>query len=284
MELTFVDLYKYWGRERPDGCTGWLHCYVQRAPASVSSSRMRPGVLVIPGGGYGHVSQREAEPVALRFLCGGYCAFVLDYSVSPARFPVQLQEAAMAMGYIRRNADQLGVDPHMVAAIGFSAGGHLCGMLGMLFDTPEVAGIGSAELLRPDALGLCYPVAVSWGATHEGSFENLCGDDAALRQRLSLDRLARPDMPPVYLWHTRDDDTVPCRNTTVLAQAIEAVGVPMAMRLYLHGRHGLSTADAQVYRAGEVPAVSPDLPGWPEEMMGFFREIGLKIRDLEQNL
>lgn len=112
MDQTFVDLYKYWGRERPDGCSGWLHCYVQRVPASVSSCRTRPGVLVIPGGGYSHVSQREAEPVALRFLCGGYCAFVLDYSVAPARFPVQLQEAAMAMGYIRRNADQLGVDPH----------------------------------------------------------------------------------------------------------------------------------------------------------------------------
>ncbi len=284
MELTFVDLYKYWGRERPSGAAGWLQCYLQRTPVAVSTCRLRPGVLVIPGGGYSHVSEREAEPVALRFLCGGYCAFVLNYSVSPLRFPVQLQEAAMAMGYIRQNAAHLGVDPAMVAAVGFSAGGHLCGMLGTLFDAPEVASIGTGAQLRPDALGLCYPVAVSWGATHEGSFENLCGGDDALRHRLSLDHLVRPDMPPVYLWHTRDDEAVPCRNTVVFAQTIEAAGVPMAMRLYLHGKHGLSTADAQVYSAGRVPACSPDLPGWPEEMMGFFCEMGLKIKDLEQNL
>ena len=284
MELAFVDLYKYWECERPAGAAGWLQCYVQRTPAAVSTCRLRPAVLVIPGGGYAHVSAREAEPVALRFLCGGYCAFVLEYSVSPLRFPVQLREAAMAMGYIRQNAAEFGVDPQMVAAVGFSAGGHLCGLLGTLFDAPEVEDIGPGPLLRPDALGLCYPVAVSWGATHEGSFENLCGGDGELRRRLSLDRLARPDMPPVYLWHTRDDGAVPCRNTIILAQAAEAAGVPLAMRVYSHGRHGLSTADAQVYPADNVPMCSPEITGWPEEMMGFFGEMGLKIKDLEQNL
>ncbi len=283
MEQQFVDLYKYWGAKRPDGGAGWLNCYVQRTPVECSSRR-HPAVLVIPGGGYSHVSQREAEPVALRFLCRGYSAFVLDYSVAPVRFPVQLREAAMAMGYIRQNAVELGVDPEMVAAIGFSAGGHLCGMLGTLFDAPEVADIGPASLLRPDALGLCYPVAVSWGATHEGSFCNLCGADQTLRRRLSLDSLVRPDMPPVYLWHTRDDETVPCRNTLLLAQAVEEAGVMLAMRLYLHGRHGLSTADASVYPVREVPQTSPTVPGWPEEMIGFFEEIGLKVKDLERKV
>ena len=283
MMQQFVDLYKYWELERPEGAAGWLHCYVQPSPVS-ADGRLRPGVLVIPGGGYGHVSQREAEPVALRFLCRGYQAFVLDYSVAPLQFPVQLREAAMAMGYIRRHGQQLGVDPGMVAAVGFSAGGHLCGMLGTLFDAPEVADIGSAQLLRPDALGLCYPVAVSWGETHEGSFQNLCGDNQTLRQRLSLDRLVRSDMPPVYLWHTRDDGSVPCRNTFILAQAVETAGVELAMRVYLHGKHGLSTADAQVYLDHEIPQMSPSIPNWPEEMIGFFEEIGLRVKDVERKV
>lgn len=158
------------------------------------------------------------------------------------------------------------------------------GMLGMLYDAPEVAHIGPAAQLRPNALGLCYPVAVSWGATHEGSFENLCGDDKTLRERLSLERLVRPDMPPVYLWHTRDDDCVPVRNSLILANALEEAGGELAMRIYRHGWHGLSVADAQVYPANVKPEMSPDVPGWPEEMMGFFREIGLKIKDLEQTL
>lgn len=284
MQQKFVDLYEYFRLERPQGGAGYLSCYVQLTPTSISPRRLRPAVLVIPGGGYGHVSAREGEPVALRFLARGYSAFVLDYSVAPAKFPVPLQEAAMAMAYIRAHAGQFGIDPAMVAAIGFSAGGHLCGMLGMLYDAPEVAHIGTAAQLRPDALGLCYPVAVSWGATHEGSFENLCGDDKALRERLSLERLVRPGMPPVYLWHTRDDDCVPVRNSLILANALEEAGVELAMRIYRHGWHGLSVADAQVYSANVKPEMSPEVPGWPEEMMGFFREIGLKIKDLEQTL
>ena len=280
MKAKFVDLYEYFGKTRPEMGTGTLTCYLQNTPDKLASM-LRPAVLVLPGGGYSHVSQREGEPVALRFLARGYNAFVLDYSISPLRFPTALQEAAMAMAYIRRNAETLEIDPAMVAAIGFSAGGHLCGTLGMLYDAPEVAGIGTARELRPDALGLCYPVAVSWGPTHEGSFKNLCGEDTALRHRLSLDKLVRPDMPPVYLWHTRDDGTVPCRNTLVLANALAEAGVDMALRVYRHGYHGLSTADEQTNPAGELPELSPDIPHWPEEMMGFFREIGLKSGHLE---
>lgn len=284
MQQKFVDLYKCYSLDRPEGGAGYLSCYIQLTPPAISPRRLRPAVLVIPGGGYGHVSPREGEPVALRFLAKGYSAFVLEYSVAPAKHPVQLQEAAMAMRYIRDHAPEFEIDPGMIAAIGFSAGGHLCGMLGMLFDGPEVARIGTAAQLRPDVLGLCYPVAVSWGATHEGSFENISGGDKNLRERLSLDRLVRPDMPPVYLWHTRDDDCVPCRNSLILANALEEAGVELAMRIYRHGWHGLSVANEQVYPANIQPEMSPEVPGWPEEMMGFFREIGLKIKDLEQNL
>lgn len=279
-----VDLYQYWKLERPEGAAGYLACYGQSTTGTLGVTRQRPGVLILPGGGYGHVSPREGEPVALRFVSRGYGAFVLEYSVAPLRFPIQLREAAMAMGYIRQNAKAFEVDPAMVAAVGFSAGGHLCGTLGTMFDSPEVADLGPAHLLRPDAMGLCYPVAVSWGHTHQGSFDNLCGEDEKLKERLSLDRLARPDMPPVYLWHTRDDGSVPCRNSLILAKTMEQMGIQVGLRLYLHGKHGLSLANEQVYPVGQVPSHSPGLPAWPEEMMDFFEEIGLKIKDLEQSL
>ena len=274
MRIKTVQLYEYMDMPKPMDNGGVLDCYLQQ-DAATDTPRLRPAVLILPGGGYGHVSDREGEPVALRFLVQGYQAFVLHYSVAPLRFPVQLRQAAMAMAYIRQNAAALAVDPGKVAAIGFSAGGHLCGLLGTMYDAPEVADLGETHLLRPDALGLCYPVAVSWGDTHAGSFDNLCGEDLALRSRLSLDALVRPDMPPVFLWHTREDAAVPCRNSLILANTLQQAGVDFAMHLYRHGPHGLSTADVQVYPAGQVPQVSPELPHWPEEMMGFFREVGV---------
>ena len=185
----------------------------------------------------------------------------------------------MAMGYIRENADEFDMDPHMGAAVGFSAGGHLCGTLGTMYDCPELAGLDLDP--RPDALCLCYPVAVSWGHTHEESFENISRGNPNLRHRLSLDRLVRPDMPPVFLWHTRDDGSVPCRNSLILAQALEERGVEFTLHIYNHGRHGLSTADEAVYPADAVPEVSRDVPGWPEAAMEFFREQGFRITDRE---
>ena len=41
----------------------------------------RPLVLVVPGGGYDHVSPREGDPVALQFAAAGYHTAVLTYSV-----------------------------------------------------------------------------------------------------------------------------------------------------------------------------------------------------------
>ena len=278
MECTSWDVYEVFGLERA-GEGGRLTAWRSVTPPTVSGRRRRPAVLILPGGGYEHISARESEPVALRFLARGWVPFVLDYSVAPVRFPAQLREGAMAMRFIRENADAFEVDPGMVAAVGFSAGGHLCGTLATMFDAPEVQDIAPAEVLRPDAVGLCYPVAVSWGDTHSASFANLCGSDRPLAERLSLDRLVRPDMPPVYLWTTRDDGSVPCRNTLLLAQALDSAGVDFALRVYRHGKHGLATADAQAFPTGDMPAFSPEIARWPEEMMDFFAESGLMVHD-----
>lgn len=281
MDMQIVDIYQYFGLERPEDTVGRLTCYTSATHEKVSPSRKKPAVLILPGGAYRWTSPRESEPVALRFLAKGYAAFVLDYSVAPCCFPTALREACYAMRFIRENADKWDIDPGMVAAVGFSAGGHLCGCLGTLYDCPEVADIGPAALLRPDALGLGYPVAVSWGRTHENSFENISGGDDALRARLSLEKCVRSDMPPVFLWTTRNDASVPCRNSLVLAVALEEAGVDFAMHVYHRGRHGSSTGDELSNSLLDLPDVSWDLPGWLDAEVRFFAEKGLKIRDRE---
>lgn len=280
MYVQVVDLYGYFGVIPPENAGCRLTCWLQTTSDKIARNRRRPAVLILPGGGYSHTSPREAEPVALPFAARGWQAFVLDYSCAPAAFPTALREACMAMAYIRRNADDFEVNPDTVAALGFSAGGHLCGCLGTMYDCPEVRALGLGERLRPDGLVLCYPVAVAWGRTHEGTFENISAGDAALRARLSLDALARPDMPPVFLWHTRDDGSVPVRNSLILAGALEENGVDFSMHIYRHGPHGLSTADVLAYPAAAVPETSPNVSLWLDEALSFLKEIGFIIRDL----
>ncbi len=281
MHTEIVDLYAAFGMRREQGYMGYLSCLCLQTSQEVSPKRKRPAVLILPGGGYEYTSDREAEPVAIRFVAKGWAAFVLRYSTAPNRFPTPLREAAMAMIYIRQHCDQFEVDPAQVVAVGFSAGGHLCGMLGTLFDSQEVANIGSSEQIRPNGLGLCYPVAVSWGNTHEDSFRNLTGDDAELTARLSLDHLVRSDMPPVYIWHTRNDTCVPCRNSLILAHALDELDIDFSLRIYHHGLHGLSTADQMVYPTYRVLKTSSDILAWENRMIAFFAECGIAIQDQE---
>ena len=274
-----VDLYGYFGADRAGAQGGSLLCRVPMVLSLPNWRRRRPAVLILPGGGYHHTSDREAEPVALRFAAAGYAAFVLHYSCAPSRFPTALREAAMAMRYIRENADAFGIDPGMVGALGFSAGGHLCGCLGTMYDTEAVSDLGGPELLRPDGLCLCYPVTVSWGRTHQGSFENLCGPDEALRQRLSMEKLVRPDMPPVFLWHTRSDGSVPCVGSLILARALEEAGVDFALHIYRRGVHGLATGSIVSNGPDALEEVSRDVSQWLDACMVFWGEIGFKITD-----
>ena len=276
-----VNLYEYFQLPQEMGTSGKLTCWCVATPDSVSRKRQRPAVLILPGGGYDHISARESGPIALQFMAQGYAAFSLEYSVAPNGFPTPLREAAMAMRYIRENAENFEINPNMVAAIGFSAGGHLCGLLGTMYDCSEVSDLGDASQLRPDALGLCYPVAISWGKTHNGSFENLAKDNAPLIRRLSLDQLVRSDMPPVFLWHTRNDPIVPCRNSLLLSVALEEAGVPFALYIYRNGPHGLATANVLSYASWDTPDVSWDVPGWLTAEFRFLKEIGFKIIDGE---
>lgn len=273
MNCLRIDLYEHFSRPRPANAVGYLNCYLLGEPQV-----MRPAMLILPGGGYFMVSEREAEPIAMRFAAMGFQTFVLDYAVAPARFPVALREAAMAMAYIREHEAAFGIRPARTAAVGFSAGGHLCGCLGTMYDCPEVADIAPPQVIRPDALGLCYSVTISYAPTHDGSFECLCGENSALRERLSLDRLLRPDMPPTFLWHTRTDDCVPCLGTLIVAQRLVELGVDCALRLYRSGHHGLATADTQTNSAQSLQAVSADVPAWPQALARFLAELDICIQ------
>ena len=184
MRYCTVDLYEYFGLARPDGGQGYLECYLHNPCAFINENRHRPAMIALPGGAYVYCSAREGEPIASQFFAADYQSFVLTYSTAPVRFPAALREAAMAFIYIRENAETLGVLPNEVAAVGFSAGGHLCASIATLFEAEELSDLLSRGVsARPDAVLLGYPVISYLQKPHRGSFENLCGEDEALRCR-----------------------------------------------------------------------------------------------------
>ena len=225
--------------------------------------RRRPAIIICPGGGYRFCSDREGEPVALRFLGLGYAAFVLRYHTGEkGRWPIPQRQLLAAIAHVRSHAEEYHVDPKAVVVMGFSAGGHLAGCAGTMWDRPELCE-GLEGDLRPDGMVLCYPVVTSGEKGHAGSFRELLGPrHDELLDSVSLEKCARADAPSTFLWHTADDTTVPMENSVLLRDALMNAGVDTQCRIYPHGAHGQSLADKTVYDRANMWKLSLACAGW----------------------
>ena len=225
----------------------------------------RPMVIICPGGGYGFVSDREAEPLALQFNAMGFHAAVLRYSVWPeAGYPTALLELAKAMLTLRQHREEWHIDENKILVQGSSAGGHLAASYGCFWKKDfllKSAG-GNAELLRPNGLILSYPVITSGEYAHKDSFIKLLGERyEALREEQSLEKQVNEDTPKTFLWHTWEDDTVPVENSMLFAWALKKKGIPLEMHIYPRGAHGLSLGNSFTAGMGGRD-IQPEVTGW----------------------
>lgn len=226
--------------------------YLRDLSESMADYNTRPAILILPGGGYSCCSDREADPVAMNFLNAGYQVFTLYYTVAESTQPpleyAPLLDALRAVRHIRQNAAALCVVPQKIAVCGFSAGGHLAASTAILCKDPVLDAQPEAPFddAMPNAVILGYPVITSGAHGHQGSFDNLAGDNETLRRSFSLEHRAAPGLPPFFLWHTVEDELVPVQNSLLLAQALGDCGVPYEMHLFTHGSHGSSTCTNEV--------------------------------------
>lgn len=233
----------------------WPASFVQRV-ASPYLKVFRPArpngrtLLVIPGGGYIFVSiANEGVDVAQRFTAKGYTVYVLVYRLPgegwEARADVPLADAQRAMRLIRSRAP---AGEH-IAAVGFSAGGHLAATLATDWAaalTPPRDAIDRVDA-RPDAVGLIYPViTMAADKTNPPSRATLLGPQPseALVERRSAERHVTAQTPPVFLLHAVDDPVVPVDNSLMMLAAMRAAKRPAEAHIVQEGGHGFGTGFA----------------------------------------
>jgi acetyl esterase/lipase len=225
-------------------------------------------VVVCPGGGYGMLAvDHEGKQVA-EWLNGlGIAAFVLKYRLGPRyHHPAMLHDASRAIRTVRALAAKWNLDPHRIAILGFSAGGHLASTAGTHFDAGHPGADDPIERVssRPDRLILIYPVVtLATEHAHRGSLRNLLGENPAkeLIELLSNERQVTKDTPPAFLAHTNADEGVPAENSILFALALRKKGVPVELHLFERGQHGLGLGSG----APQLKiAADPAFGAWPK--------------------
>lgn len=245
----------------------FLTTYIPDTFESFSKNKKWPIVVICPGGGYGHLSDREAEPIALKMNSLGFAAAVLTYSLAPMKAGDALKDLKTAVSYIRKNADNLHIDSKKIIAGGFSAGAHLAASLGVYADSNDC---------RPDYMLLCYPVITADERfCHKGSIENVCGTDKKWSPKdVSLELHVTKDFPPTFMWHTNADEAVPAENSLLFAAALRKAGVNLEYHLFSRGSHGLALATKESSKE-DGSNIQMECAVWPELFANWARELGI---------
>lgn len=292
-----------------------LTTYVLSDSRELLDGRLRPGILICPGGGYLNCSDREAEPIALRFAAMGYHAFVLRYSVymdqgepypvgksmqkrARSLFPNSMQDIGLAFLKLREHASEWKLDTKKIALCGFSAGAHNSAMYATHYQGKDIAGYfqQDAEIFKPAACILAYglydycllmenPALIRDPFAKElrkAAAIALLGSDKPSQQLLeqvSPARQVSAHTPPLFLWATGEDSLVPVSQTAAFTLALSKAGIPFEAHVFESGPHGLSLADQAT--AGSRFELNPVAAQWlPLAQTWLEKRLALPLREI----
>lgn len=275
-----------------------LTTYVVDNSGEMLRDAKRPAILICPGGAYINCSDREAEPVALRFAAMGYHAFVLRYSTfnegkqgfpdmsgeidcnERAQYPNQIREIAKSFLIIRKHSEEWFVDTEKIAICGFSAGAHNCAMYSSYWNAPVITEYfkESPNVFKPAAVILGYAltdyifmkeyleksdqIQKSLFGFSNLSFLGTKDPSDSLLDVVSPSRHVTENTPPTFLWATAGDNLVPVQHTIRMAHALADKKIPFEMHIFEEGDHGLSLATQAT--SGSKKDINQEVAKWVE--------------------
>lgn len=221
-------------------------------PSEGISSKPRPAIVLLHGGGWSAGSPEWVYGDAARFAGSGMVAIAGQYRLSDQKEITPLEamsDVRMLIRWVRSNATDLNINPHRVAVYGYSAGGHLA-VSAAVFSHPEEDRISAA----PDALILLSPAASiiedKWPGT-------LLGTRGNIRDISPAEQITRR-LPPTIIIEGSADTETPLPRVTSFCESEKRAGGICELHVYPGLGHILSrNLDP---RAQEQGPFDPDPP------------------------
>ncbi len=218
----------------------------------------RPAIVAIHGGGWRGGSKGGFGRMAARLARHDYVVVSVDYLLSKPdspSWPDNFEDVREAVRWVRRHADDYGIDPDRIVALGASAGGHLSALLGTYPDGPVAAeGLPRPRAGTPKAVSARVQAVIdlygpadlraliesreqTGGPLHlflGGGPDRFPGRFEAA----SPVRHVSSDDPPMLLIHGADDPLVPVAQSEALASTLKTAGVLHRLIVVEGARHG----------------------------------------------
>ena len=204
---------------------GGLRLFAFQPPAKTNGATI-PAVVWLHGGGWTGGTCESFFPLARYTAARGAASFAVEYRLAKTNGTVTVADCVAdcksAVRYVRGHAAAWGIDPHRIAVIGESAGGHLAACVAVLdgFDDPADDLRISA---RPDALVLYNPLTKFEGSRFARLFAG-AADPAAAMRRLSPGWFVRSHLPPTLCVHGLADTVVSPDDSRTFAAAMKTSG------------------------------------------------------------
>lgn len=209
-------------------------------------------VIIIPGGGYRHLTYDLGGYSYAKWLNTlGISAFVLNYRLPTSPDLKQreigpLQDIQAAIKLIRKNATQYGISPDQIGVLGTSAGGHLAAMVSNISqDYTELKGDWLNYSTIPNFAILVSPVIDLGEFAHKGSRDNLLGLNASQEKiaEYSMQNRVTEKTPPTILFHAQNDNAVPVINSILYYESMIKNKVKGAMFIFPEGEHNIGISN-----------------------------------------
>ncbi|MCX8531860.1 alpha/beta hydrolase [Chryseobacterium luquanense] len=214
--------------------------------------RKKMAIIVIPGGGYRHLTYDLGGYSYAKWLNNlGISAFVLNYRLPTSADLKQreigpLQDIQAAIKLIRKNAAQYGISPDQIGVLGTSAGGHLAAMAcNISGDYTELKGDWTSIPTVPNFAILVSPVIDLGEFAHKGSRVNLLGENTSDEKikEYSMQNSVSEKTPPTILFHAQNDNAVPVINSILYYEAMIKNKVKGAMFIFPEGEHNIGISN-----------------------------------------
>jgi acetyl esterase/lipase len=204
----------------------------------------KPVVFFIYGGSWANGAKETYAFVGEALSARGFVTAIADYRLVPeVRFPVFIEDGALALRFVRDNIARFGGSPRAVHLMGHSAGAYNAMMLTL--DRRYLTAVGMRSSDIRSTIGLSGPydlLPFDIDVTKE-AFGT--ARDPAQTQPINF---VRHDTPPILLATGLEDTTVLPRNSERLALALKRAGAQaVLLKIYPRlGHAGTATALAGI--------------------------------------